>query len=105
MLLVQRVGDVWCFVYRAPEILTRSGHGKAVDWWSLGALTFDMLTGSVSGLSVLCLVCSDYPIGQYLLIDFVVLFFFQPPFTAENRKKTIDKVGIGLTKLSLMRHY
>lgn len=32
---------------RAPEILTRSGHGKAVDWWSLGALMFDMLTGVV----------------------------------------------------------
>jgi p70 ribosomal S6 kinase len=29
----------------APEILMRTGHGKAVDWWSLGALTFDMLTG------------------------------------------------------------
>lgn len=29
----------------APEILMRCGHGKAVDWWSLGALTFDMLTG------------------------------------------------------------
>ena len=35
--------------FRAPEILTRSGHGKAVDWWSLGALMYDMLTGSVSG--------------------------------------------------------
>lgn len=33
---------------RAPEILTRSGHGKPVDWWSLGALMFDMLTGTVS---------------------------------------------------------
>lgn len=32
---------------RAPEILTRSGHGKAVDWWSLGALMYDMLTGLV----------------------------------------------------------
>ncbi|KOB78712.1 Ribosomal protein S6 kinase, partial [Operophtera brumata] len=31
--------------YMAPEILTRSGHGKAVDWWSLGALMFDMLIG------------------------------------------------------------
>ncbi|CAJ0942062.1 unnamed protein product, partial [Mesorhabditis belari] len=47
--------------YMAPEILMRCGHGKAVDWWSLGALTFDMLTGG-------------------------------PPFTAENRKKTIDKI-------------
>uniref|UniRef100_A0A3Q3GWF7 Ribosomal protein S6 kinase beta-2 n=1 Tax=Kryptolebias marmoratus TaxID=37003 RepID=A0A3Q3GWF7_KRYMA len=47
--------------YMAPEILTRSGHNRAVDWWSLGALMYDMMTGS-------------------------------PPFTAENRKKTIDKI-------------
>lgn len=32
--------------YMAPEILTRSGHNKSVDWWSLGALMFDMLVGS-----------------------------------------------------------
>lgn len=32
--------------YMAPEILSRTGHGRAVDWWSLGALLFDMLTGS-----------------------------------------------------------
>lgn len=31
--------------YLAPEILERKGHGKAVDWYSLGALTFEMLTG------------------------------------------------------------
>uniref|UniRef100_A0A0N5AB29 Ribosomal protein S6 kinase n=1 Tax=Syphacia muris TaxID=451379 RepID=A0A0N5AB29_9BILA len=54
--------------YMAPEILMRVGHGKAVDWWSLGALTFDMLTGG-------------------------------PPFTSENRKKTIDKILKG--RLSL----
>lgn len=47
--------------YMAPEILMRCGHGKAVDWWSLGALTFDMLTGG-------------------------------PPFTADCRKRTIDKI-------------
>jgi len=33
----------------------RSGHGKAVDWWSLGALMFDMLTGAVSCLRRLIL--------------------------------------------------
>nr|CAB3265768.1 ribosomal protein S6 kinase beta-2-like [Phallusia mammillata] len=54
--------------YMAPEVLTRSGHNKAVDWWSLGALMFDMLNGA-------------------------------PPFTAENRKKTIEKVLRG--KLTL----
>ena len=39
--------------FRAPEILTRSGHGKAVDWWSLGALMYDMLTGAVCIMSIL----------------------------------------------------
>lgn len=31
--------------YLAPEIIENKGHGKAVDWWSLGAITFEMLTG------------------------------------------------------------
>eukprot|EP00116_Pleurobrachia_bachei_P005136 sb/3465398/ len=31
----------------APEILRRSGHGKAVDWWSLGTLMYDMMTGTI----------------------------------------------------------
>lgn len=31
--------------YLAPEILQNIGHGKAVDWWSLGTLIFEMLTG------------------------------------------------------------
>lgn len=31
--------------YLAPEILEKKGHGKAVDWYSLGALIFEMLTG------------------------------------------------------------
>ena len=31
--------------YLAPEILTRSGHGTGVDWWSLGMLLYEMLTG------------------------------------------------------------
>ncbi|NWY22144.1 KS6B2 kinase, partial [Aphelocoma coerulescens] len=55
--------------YMAPEILVRSGHNRAVDWWSLGALMYDMLTGSATPR------CPP-----------------QPPFTAENRKKTIDKI-------------
>lgn len=32
--------------YMAPEVIQGSEYGAAVDWWSLGALGFDLLTGS-----------------------------------------------------------
>lgn len=31
--------------YLAPEIIKNKGHGKPVDWWGLGILIYEMLTG------------------------------------------------------------
>lgn len=31
--------------YLAPEILKSSGHSFSVDWWTLGILIYEMVTG------------------------------------------------------------
>ena len=31
--------------YLAPEVLLNKGHGKGVDWWTLGILMYEMMVG------------------------------------------------------------
>lgn len=31
--------------YLAPEIIMKLGYGKAIDWWTLGSIIYEMLTG------------------------------------------------------------
>lgn len=48
--------------FLAPEVLTETSYTRAVDWWGLGVLIFEMLVGEVSvrrgfcGLGVMMVV-------------------------------------------------
>ena len=38
--------------FLAPEVLTETSYTRAVDWWELGVLIFEMLVGEVSKLQL-----------------------------------------------------
>lgn len=84
--------------YMAPEILMRVGHGKAVDWWSLGALMFDMLTGgppfTAENRWELIDTNGTYFANWYSFRGVVRLFCLTDLHFAIYlfRKKTIDKI-------------
>ena len=35
----------WSYAYLAPEMVKKKGHGKTVDWYLLGVIFYEMLTG------------------------------------------------------------
>lgn len=67
--------------YLAPEVLFQLGHGKAVDWWTLGAILFEMLTGLPPFYT---------PNREELFkkIKFYTLRY--PDFLSENAKNLLD---------------
>eukprot|EP00500_Bicosoecida_sp_ms1_P013981 CAMPEP_0203817846 /NCGR_PEP_ID=MMETSP0115-20131106/28697_1 /ASSEMBLY_ACC=CAM_ASM_000227 /TAXON_ID=33651 /ORGANISM="Bicosoecid sp, Strain ms1" /LENGTH=330 /DNA_ID=CAMNT_0050726791 /DNA_START=106 /DNA_END=1098 /DNA_ORIENTATION=+ len=69
--------------YIAPEVLLNKGHGKGVDWWTLGILVYEMLAGQPPFVD-------DDPMGIYQQILAGKLTF--PRYFDRNAKNLIKKL-------------
>ena len=76
--------------YIAPEVLLNKGHGKGVDWWTLGILTYEMLAGQPPFVD-------EDPMGIYQQILNGKLNF--PRYMEHNVKSLLKKILVAdLTK-------
>jgi len=69
--------------YLAPEIIQSKGHGKAVDWWALGILIYEMLLGYPP-------FYDESPFGIYDKILRGVIMF--PPYIDKIAKDLIERL-------------
>merc|ERR1711937_507945 len=69
--------------YIAPEVLLNKGHGKGVDWWTLGILVYEMLAGQPPFVD-------DDPMGIYQQILAGKISF--PRFFDRSAKSLIKKL-------------
>ena len=69
--------------YLAPEIILNKGHGKPVDWWALGVLIYEMLSGYPP-------FYDDDPMGTYQKILHGKIDF--PPHFSRSARDLIKKL-------------
>lgn len=91
--------------YLAPEIVTGQGHGRAVDWWTLGVLLYEMV-GSIPPFY------DDTPINTYKKIikaKIVWLRQFSPELRqliqAFLRVRPIKRIGMQRQGVKLIRRH
>mmetsp|Transcript_36225 Transcript_36225/g.111498 ORF Transcript_36225/g.111498 Transcript_36225/m.111498 type:complete len:320 (+) Transcript_36225:128-1087(+) len=69
--------------YIAPEVLLNKGHGKPVDWWTLGILIYEMICGQPP-------FCDEDPMGIYQKILAGKVYF--PKYFDKNSKALVKKL-------------
>ncbi|KAH6853890.1 kinase-like domain-containing protein [Chaetomium sp. MPI-CAGE-AT-0009] len=84
--------------YMAPEVIQGKKYGKAVDWWSLGALGFDLMTGHPPFRGPNHAKIQDNIVRQKLAMPFFLSADAKDLLTRLLRKDPAKRLGSNMPK-------
>ncbi|OIW35302.1 kinase-like protein [Coniochaeta ligniaria NRRL 30616] len=92
--------------YMAPEVILGKKYGKAVDWWSFGALGFDLMTGSPPFRGGNHAKIQDNIVKQKLVMPYFLSADAKDLLTRLLRKEPSKRLGSNMPKdLALMKKH
>lgn len=92
--------------YMAPEVILGNKYGKAVDWWSFGALGYDLMTGNPPFRGQNHAKVQDNIVKQKLVLPYFLSLDAKDLLTRLLRKDPQKRLGASMPKdlLSLKKH-
>ncbi|KAH6619249.1 kinase-like domain-containing protein [Chaetomium sp. MPI-SDFR-AT-0129] len=84
--------------YMAPEVIQGKKYGRAVDWWSLGALGFDLMTGHPPFRGANHAKIQDNIVRQKLALPFFLSPDAKDLLTRLLRKDPAKRLGFNMPK-------
>jgi serine/threonine protein kinase len=92
--------------YMAPEVIQGKKYGKAVDWWSLGALGVDLLTGHPPFRGPNHAKIQDNIVRQKLILPFFLSADAKDLLTRLLRKEPAKRLGSNMPRdlATIKRH-
>ncbi|KAK4132408.1 kinase-like protein, partial [Trichocladium antarcticum] len=84
--------------YMAPEVILGKKYGKAVDWWSLGALGVDLMTGNPPFRGPNHAKIQDNIVRQKLVLPYFLSADAKDLFTRLLRKDPAKRLGYNMPK-------
>ncbi|KAL2023249.1 hypothetical protein VTK56DRAFT_3372 [Thermocarpiscus australiensis] len=84
--------------YMAPEVIQGKKYGKAVDWWSLGALGFDLMTGAPPFRGPNHAKIQDNIVRQKLVLPYFLSPDAKDLLTRLLRKEPAKRLGYNMPK-------